>query len=65
MIPHYIVMGSLVLGLPQGVYCAVQITRALEVGRPLEVILILTGAFLGIFLGYFEIAIIRKIWPWK
>ena len=61
MISHFSVFGSILVGIPQGVYFAVQISKALKVGQPIEICMVLLGCFLGIFLGYLEILTIERL----
>lgn len=65
MISHYLVLGSFLVGIPQGVYLAVKISNILGVTRPVEICMVIAGCFLGIFLGYIEISAIKKVFPRK
>ena len=63
MIPHPVVFSAFVLGIPQGVFLGIGMARGLGVTGLLEVVLMVLGGFLGIFIGYAEgVFLYRKFW---
>lgn len=61
MIPHTTVLASLLIGVPQGAYLAVQVAKWLGITGVLEVVLVSIGCLAGLFVGYAEIVAVRKL----
>ena len=61
MISHRAIIISLLLGVPQGAYLGVSLSRLLGFAGIGELILLAGGSFAGIMIGYAEILFFRKL----
>jgi hypothetical protein len=62
MIPHPIALGSFALGIPQGLYLAIRVSKWIGLSGGFELILAALGVMLGICLGYAEMLVVFKVW---
>ena len=61
MISHYLFLAARVIGIPQGMLVAIKISSTYGITVSVHFLLIATCSFVGLFVGYAEILLVKKI----